>query len=47
MHPYRIVKVSGNDRTIKFEMVDITNLKKKVKFQFKNYYEYYSYGNNT
>lgn len=47
MHPYRIVKVSGNDRTIKFEMVDTTNPKKKVKFQFKNYYEYYSYGNNT
>lgn len=47
MHPYRIVKISGNDRTIKFEMVDTTNPKKKIKFQFRNYYEYWSYGNDT
>lgn len=47
MHPYIISKVSGNNETIKFELVDSTNPKKKVKFQFKNQYEYYSYGNYT
>lgn len=47
MHPYIISKVSGNNETIKFELIDSTNPKKKVKFQFKNQYEYYSYGNYT
>ncbi len=47
MHPYIISKVSGNNETIKLELVDTTNPKKKVKFQFKNQYEYYSYGNYT
>lgn len=47
MHPYIIEKVSGNNETIKLELKDTTNPKKKVKFQFKNQYEYYSYGNYT
>lgn len=47
MHPYIISKVSGNNETIKLELTDATNPKKKIKFQFKNQYEYYSYGNYT
>lgn len=47
MRPYKIVKISGDKKTIKFEMVDTSNSNKKIKFQFRNYYEYWSYGNNT
>lgn len=45
--PYVIQKVSGNDKKIKFEMVEKDNPKAKIKFEFLNYPEYYSYGKNT
>lgn len=45
--PYIIKKVSGNDKKIKFEMVEKNNPSAKIKFEFLNYPEYYSYGKNT
>lgn len=45
--PYVIKKVSGNDKKIKFEMVEKNNPSAKIKFEFLNYPEYYSYGKNT
>lgn len=45
--PYIIQKVSGNEKKIKFELVEKDNPKVKVKFEFLNYPEYYSYGKNT
>lgn len=44
---YIIKKVSGNDKKIKFEMVEKNNPASKIKFEFLNYPEYYSYGKNT
>lgn len=47
--PYIIKKVSGNDKKIKFEMVEKNDPSVKIKFEFLNYpeSEYYSYGKNT
>lgn len=44
---YVIQKVSGNEKKIKFEMVEKDNPKSKIKFEFLNYPEFYSYGKNT
>lgn len=45
--PYIIQKVSGNDKTVKLELVEKDNPKAKIKFEFKNYDEMYSYGKNV
>ena len=45
--PYVIKKVSGNDKRIKFELVERDNPSIKIKFEFLNYSEIYSYGKNT
>lgn len=44
---YVIQKVSGDAKKIKFEMVEKNNPKSKIKFEFLNYPEYYSYGKKT
>lgn len=44
--PYVIQKVSGDKKKIKFEMVEKDNPKAKIKFEFLNYPEYYTYGKN-
>lgn len=44
---YVIQKVSGDNKKIKFEMVEKDNPKAKIKFEFLNYDEYYSYGKKT
>ena len=44
---YVIQKVSGNNKKVKFELVEKDNPKSKIKFEFLNYDEYYSYGKNT
>lgn len=45
--PYIIKKVSGNEKKIKFEMVEKENPSAKIKFEFMNYPEYYSHGKYT
>lgn len=45
--PYIIKKISGNDKRVKFEMVEKNNPSSKIKFEFCNYSEFYSYGKNT
>lgn len=44
---YTISKISGNDKKIKLELVEVGNPKSKIKFTFNNQYEYYSYGDYT
>lgn len=44
---YKIAKISGNDKKVKFELVEVANPKIKIKFTFYNQYEYYSYGDYT
>lgn len=45
--PYIIKKVSGNDKKIKFELIERNNPTSKIKFEFLNYPEKYSYGEKT
>lgn len=44
---YIIKKVSGNEKLIKFELVEESNPSSKVKFEFLNYPEFYTYGKRT
>lgn len=44
--PYVIQKVTGNEKKIKFEMTEKENPKVKIKLEFWNYDEYYTYGKN-